>query len=413
MNQYPIKVPAIRVEQPLGVFYAVSLPASVLLKTTFSIRTELLNDVDEEQSNFSLGGLRKIAGGQRDTKLTRLEQIRNYSEEVDASFPNAIILGANYNKNGLIEESEKKRWRIINENGCFFLEIPSDEEMASIIDGQHRVYGFKNSKAKNMQLMCSVYLDLPLPYHAQIFTKINMNQKRVDKNLAYNLFQFDMNEGDIRSWSPETLAVYITRILLENKESPLYNNMRLGITSEDTTSTISMASVIDGVLSLISTKPEQDRSMLHKVPLSKRTRSLLAENKTTAPLRQLYLDEKDKSLYNILLNYFTVIKEYFWKEDDAINVLQKTLGIHALFDFLKEVIKEYGANHEYNKDFFYNLFDGVKNVDFNDSYFGIQTKVRTRIKNTLYILCKVKKLQDIRLKDDERKLLENYISQNS
>ena len=80
-----------------------------------------------------------------------------------------------------------------------------------------------------MELLCSVYLDLPLAYHARIFTNININQKRVDKNLAYNLFQFDMEQGEPETWSPETLAVYFARVLEKDNDSPFKGKIKLGV----------------------------------------------------------------------------------------------------------------------------------------------------------------------------------------
>jgi len=410
MIKYPYRIPVIKVEQPLGIFYAASIPAAILLDVSYTIRAELLDD--GEKDNFLLGSLKKIKGGQRITNISRLQQIKNYTEEVDASFPNSIILGANYNKNGRMEYDENIRWKIINDNGCLYLEIPSSKKMASIIDGQHRIYGFKESSAKHINMLCSIYLDLPLPYHSEIFTKINMNQKRVDKNLAYNLFQFNMNEGEIKTWSPETLAVYIARILLENENSPLHNKMRLGLANSENTSSISMASIIDGIVSLISTDPENDRSILHKVKLSSRTRSLLSETKTKAPLRWLYVKENDKALYQLILNYFKAIKITFW-DNKEINILQKTLGIHALFDFLKELIKNDNSVEHYTDRYFIDLFIVAKSLNFNDPYLGTQTKVRSRMKNILFIICKIKTMHELKITTNEEELLINFLKKNS
>lgn len=389
---FPLKVPAIKVSQPLGVFYSVALPASVLLEVSYSIRAELLeNDTDD---GFFMGGLRRIKGGQRDRKTSRLEEIRKYSEEVDASFPNSIILGANYGDDGtLIEDEEDKqiRWSVINENGCLYLLIPSNEKVASIIDGQHRVYGFMNSNVKNTELVCSVYLDLPLPYHAQIFTKINMNQKRVDKNLAYQLFQFDMEQGDVKNWSPETLAVYIARVLSEKIGSPLYKKMRLGIANTDNSSTISMASVIDGILTLISSNPKEDRSLLHQVSLPKRSRDLLGSRSDRSPLRSLYIKGQDKTLFKIIESFFQVVEVELWNERNKI--FQKTLGVQALFDFLKVLAKERVDNLD--RESFEKVFVDISSFDFSQDYFGVQTKVRARVKNVMLVLSKMRTIEEI------------------
>ncbi|EHK3038030.1 DGQHR domain-containing protein, partial [Escherichia fergusonii] len=190
MNKFPMKLPAIKVEQPLGDFYVVSIPAEVLLEVCYTIRAEILDGYEDQSISHVGTFINKLVGNQRVTTRSRLEEIKRYTETVDASFPNSIILGVNYSSNGTLVTDEAVRWDIEQkDNGFYYLTIPTGEKLASIIDGQHRVFGFTNSNCKDMELLCSVYLDLPLAYHGRIFTNININQRRVDKNLAYNLFQ--------------------------------------------------------------------------------------------------------------------------------------------------------------------------------------------------------------------------------
>lgn len=401
-----LRIPAIRVEQNLGVFYAVAIEAETLLDVTYSIRAELLQDKAVSYGIFS--EISQVFGGQREASNSRLEQIRNYTEEVDSSFPNSIILGANFNPSGVLEKNEEIKWRVEEENGCYFLVIPKRVPLASIIDGQHRVYGFKDSKNKNTKLLCSIYLDLPLPYHADIFTKINMNQKRVDKNLAYSLFSFGETEGDIGGWSPETLSVYLARILQEKNGSPLFNKMKLGVENSINETSISMASIIDGILSLISSNPEKDRSYLHKLKLKERDRKLLPEM-NSAPLRDLYLSKEDKTLLRIIENFFLAVEEVLWI-DDMASKFQKTLGIHALFDVLKAISKTENLKENHSVEFFKEKLRPVTNVDFSQSYFGVQTKMRTRLKNTIFVTSKMKSINDLRLAAEEKHLFENAIS---
>jgi hypothetical protein len=64
---------------------------------------------------------------------------------------------------------------------------------ASIIDCQHRMKGFEyieNESRLEMDLLCSVFFDLPNPYQAYLFATINGNQKRVDKSLALEQFGY-------------------------------------------------------------------------------------------------------------------------------------------------------------------------------------------------------------------------------
>lgn len=400
MSNYPIKVPAIRIEQPLGDFFVVSLTARQLLETCYTIRAELLEDHDEQENKTFGSILSRVVGNQRIRKTKRLGEIKRYAETVDASFPNSIILGANYDEDGNLITNINERWKV-NDLGNDFYEliIPSKKKLASIIDGQHRVYGFEGSSAIDMPLLCSVYLDLPLPYHARIFTNININQKRVDKNLAYNLFQFDMELGEPETWSPETLAVYFARVMSEDKNSPFCGMLKLGLANSQSDSSISMASIIDGILSLITINPKHDRELMHRKTIEEgRSRKLVSNESVNSPLRELYINNKDKTLYDIVISYFSALKKTLWKYD----VFRKTLGVHACFDFLKFLVKDYDETSTFTESYFIGLLCKAEDVNFNDDFFGIQTKLRSRLRNVLFIATEVKPISAIQIKDEDK-----------
>lgn len=65
--------------------------------------------------------------------------------------------------------------------------------------------------------------------------------------MAYNLFQFDMEQGEPETWSPETLAVYFARVLEKDNDSPFKGKIKLGVENSSSLTSISMASVIDGI----------------------------------------------------------------------------------------------------------------------------------------------------------------------
>lgn len=416
--KFPLELAAIKIKQPLGEFFAVSIPASILLDICYTIRIEVLDDKEESAFGF----LNKITGTQRETKISRLDEIKNYSETVDATFPNSIILGANYDEEtGLLIEKDEDKWYVKeNGNGSYILVIPSERRLASIIDGQHRLYGFKNSSKKDMELLCSVFLELPMAYHAKIFMNINMNQKRVDKNLAYNLFHFEIEPGNMKSWSPDTLSVYFTRILGTSEDSPFNNKLNTVVTNDKIETTISFASVIDGIISLISNNPRKDRDHLHKSLKIARDRNSLAEIKSTAPFRTLYVYNKDKTLYTIILNFLKAFNIIFWENSHSSLIMKKTLGIQSIFDFFKIILTKDIENQQLDKiedineftnklidtytvKYFLALFDNAKNVNLDDQYFGVQSKARTRIKNTLMVICNIETKENIKIYNDNEK----------
>ncbi|EHJ9984790.1 DGQHR domain-containing protein [Vibrio alginolyticus] len=403
----PIKVPAIKVSQPLGDFFVVSLSAEFLLKTCYTIKAEILQDNDESNSVTHFGKfVSGLVGNQRDRAPSRLKEIKRYTETVDASFPNSIILGANYDPDGRLITNVDERWEVEKiSDEFYYLVIPSMNKIASIIDGQHRVFGFEESSAKSTELVCSVYLDLPLAYHARIFTNINMNQRRVDKNLAYNLFQFDMEQGEPNSWSPETLAVYFVRVLSSDNGSPLKGKIKLGTLNSSASTTISMASIIDGILSLITSNPKNDRELLHTKSIKDgRDRSMLLNINSKSPLRNLYLSEKDKTLYEIIFNYLSALTETHWHYES----FKKTLGISASFDFLKELCEVESVDN-LTREYFNRVLYKSKNIDFDSEFFGVQTKLRTRMRNTLLLASGVKTINQLPIKPSDRKKYEELL----
>lgn len=346
----PLIRPAIRVQQPLGNFYAFSLRADALNKITYSLPAEVRERLEHEESE-NRGGY-SIFGSQRIEKKTRLQEIASYIQTTDSTFPNAIILAANYSQNGLYIEDEKLQWTARDQgNGFWNIEIPSqDTPCASIIDGQHRLHAFKHlppgAPERAMELLCVVFLELPTPYHAYVFATINFNQKKVDRSLAYELFGFDVDERPAQLWSPETLAVYLTRLLNTEHGSPMYRSIFPAADSEAIFSNnadgaglvrISMATVVDGILRVLSKNPQEDRNTVRR-PGNKAIGRKSLEPIKGLPLREFYINGNDKAIYDILCNYFSAVAAKIWTPAGANSYLKKTVGIQAAFDILRDIL---------------------------------------------------------------------------
>ncbi len=346
---------AIKVSQPLGDFYVFSLDATTLNKITYSQPATITQKLESESPDNE--GY-TIFGSQRTERKNRLTEIAHFIESTEATFPNAIILAANYDDQGyLIEEGSPRRWQVKPKEGdsdLYELTIPlGEKESASIIDGQHRLHAFTKlpdkSPHKNMELLCAAFLDLPTPYHAYVFATINFNQKKVDRGLAYELFGFDVEERPSEFWPPETLAVYLARILNSDTDSPLYKSISspaiaaesLGAESFEEVSRskvlVSMATVVDGILSLISKSPKDDRYTMRRPENLSRGRASLSESKDL-PLRKFYLSGNDRAVKDVVSNYFAAIKTTIWDKASPDSYLLKTVGIQAQFDVLKRIL---------------------------------------------------------------------------
>lgn len=341
--------PAIRVDQPLGTFYAFSLSADVLNRIAYSYPAEAVARMENEWSDAK--GY-SILGSQRAEKKTRLDEIASFIQTTEATFPNAIILGVNYDRNGQYIENEADRWTAIDAGADHWtIRIPNiNLRSASIIDGQHRLHAFErlplDTKERAMELLCVAFLELPSPYHAYVFATINFNQKRVPKSDAYEMFGFDVDERPPKFWSPETLAVYLTRLLNTEKSSPLFkcilptaDSKILFDESDESMSEVrvSLATVVDGILRLISRNPMEDRNTIRRPQNREKGRESLVGT-TGGPLRDFYLKENDKAIFELLCNYFTAVQKSVWSKAGPASYLRKTVGVQALFDVFRELL---------------------------------------------------------------------------
>ena len=124
----------------------------------------------------------------------------------EMSFPTSILIAANIDRDGKIIEDIEDRWDVkqTGSTDIYNLIIP-DKVTSLVIDGQHRLnaFNFAEESCKDIELVCSIFIDLPNPYQAYLFATINGNQKRVDKSLALELFGFDVENEPQNTWSPE------------------------------------------------------------------------------------------------------------------------------------------------------------------------------------------------------------------
>ena len=381
-NKYNI----LEVKQPLGTFYVFKITAF-----------ELLQLVDTEPYFLSLeNDYFRNEGIQRRFDEGRGREIANFLRSTESALPNSIIIAGNTKNN-----PEQDQWKIVQEvnNNCVetFLEIPELKINGTVIDGQHRLFSFKHLKIeeqKNYELLCTLYLDLPNPYQAYIFATINMNQRKVDKSLAYELYGYDLNDEESNKWSPEKLAVYLTRKLNTDIKSIFRGHILLAANSDEILEKlagensiswyISTAAIVEGILSLITSNPKSDRDELQLTSERDRSRDSLKKMKSTAPLRNYYIENNDLLIYTILLNFFEASYKNLFKEN---SILFKTVGIQVQFIVLKKILQNLDIDKDISVNYFtHNIqqyFDTVKNINFEDNFFQFSGIGKSRLKNVI------------------------------
>lgn len=380
--------PAMKVTQPLGDFYIITISAEDLLSVSYS---EPMQYIDE---------FGNVKGSQRTKDDKRLKEIAKYIDSVEMAFPNSIILAANYTERGTISKNEAERWQIVENSECgiYKIRIPQGIKLAAIIDGQHRLKAFeyvtKPERFSNLQLVCSVYFDLPNSYQAFLFATINSNQKRVDRSLALEQFGFNVGEEPEKAWTPEKFAVFISRKLnIDKQNSPFYQHIKVAplnpenLFKEERINSwvVSTATIVDGITSLISSNPKRDRiEMQQKSFISGRNREMLGKFKAdNAPLRVQFIQGKDQLIYNTIINYFRLIDKLLWSSVTSDkSYITKTVGVQASFDILKLILKQNPSIEPDSIDFLKYILP-VSKIDFSDKFFQASGIGRSRIRNII------------------------------
>lgn len=387
MDKNFLEIPALKVKQPLGDFFVISISAKELLEITFS---EPMKYIDNSGN---------VKGSQRPQDPKRLKDIAVYIDSVEMAFPNSIILAANYNENGEISKDENERWKVIENEGTgtYKLIIPKKVKLAAIIDGQHRLNAFEfvtnEERFTDLQLLVSIYFDLPNSYQAFLFATINSNQKKVDRSLALDQFGYNVDDEPEKAWTPEKFSVFLSRKLnIDSENSALYKHIKVAPLNSQilfnneniNTWVVSTATVVDGICGLISSNPKRDRVIMQqKQMLTGRNREMLVKIKDYSPLRTLFLKNQDKTIYDTIIIYFKIVDEQLFKNISSKSYINKTVGIQALFDILKLILLKEKNLLQPNEIDFNKYIEKAKNVNFGDKFYQASGIGRSRIKNTI------------------------------
>lgn len=148
-------------------FYSLAMPSEILADCSFVIT----RDEDRE------------LGFQRYLNKERAEEIAAYLDSGLGTIPTAIIVSAQ--EECAFEYSGKNRTVSFNRTDKAFL----------VIDGQHRVYGFKLAK-NTMRVPVVIYSGLDRNEEAQLFIDINTKQKPVPSELLLDIKKLAKTQGN-------------------------------------------------------------------------------------------------------------------------------------------------------------------------------------------------------------------------
>lgn len=285
---------------------------------TFIISGQELNKL----SYVDVRSINNPQGIQRGLSIPRCEKIGEFIQKPGSIFTNNIII--NFNEEMKFEQGDYDK-------SIGYLNIPNKENIAWIIDGQHRLRGFDYSKDKDLKVVVTAFINLPKSVQAELFRTINKEQKGINPSLSYDLIGLIENVDDV-----ETKAYRIVQALFNDEDSPWKGQIKmLGVGPGLTT---------------------QANFFSKLLPLLRKDFSNLGEDK----------------IIGILKNYFSAMKNTYkdiWGSKK--HILTKTLGFGAFMYLLPKILNY--CNEKYKNFKIENIelvLNKIKKVDFTSKKYG-------------------------------------------
>ncbi|MES2478907.1 MAG: DGQHR domain-containing protein [Bacteroidota bacterium] len=349
-KQY-IQIKCIKAIQPIGVMFVGVIDSADLEKITFADVRRLRDDSDNRAVEDYIGIQRKL-----DPNRVKNE-IGKYVNLVDATFPNSIILSIS---------SEHAQY----DEQTGMLSILYQDDIAKVLDGQHRIAGFDyyNFGENTFQLIVTIYIDMELEDQAIVFATINKEQRNVSGSLVADLFAF------AESRSPQKTGHNIARALNNKVGSPFFNKIKILGNADSKTETITQSTFVEAILKYITRDKQSDRDFYrrNKNKTNAKLDPTPEKDRDKLILRNIFIeDTTDIKIAQIIWNYFWAVQEKWpnaWNEPANNNILNKSTGFIALMRFFKTAYLSFNkADSVISKEEFKTIFDRITltEEDFN------------------------------------------------
>ena len=301
-----IRARCLEVRQPVGTFYVAVMSYSDLLRVSWSDVRRIEGERREVETYLGI---------ERPLNPKRVAELKEYARTVDASFPSSIILAVESADTRYDEEAQ-------------VLSIRDSQNVAKILDGQHRIAGLEDYSNGHFELPVTVFVDMDIENQALLFATINLEQTKVNKSLAYDLYDY------AKQRSPQKTAHNIVRLLDSREGSPFKGKIKILGTAGDPGETISQALFVDSLLPMVSSNPREDRDLLKR---GRRLRRATPEEAQYLIFRNMFIEERDAEIARVLWNYFGAVEDrwgVYWREVRRGYVLNRTTGVRGLMSFL-------------------------------------------------------------------------------
>lgn len=389
----------IEVKQPIGSFYIGKLGWQDLLEIAHADIRKIQEESLRSDSFDSYLGI------QRELSPSRISEISEYVRTQDATFPTSIILSIKSssiiskqievglkNEYGDNEQDNEIVKNVIIDEKRQIIKIRKVKEIASILDGQHRIEGLREGFenylfSQDFEFNITLFIDMDIDDQAQVFSVINKAQTKVNKSLVYDLYEFTKVN------SPQKTAHDIVRILNKNEKSPFYKKIKiLGVANDKDHETIAQATLAELIIDYITANPIIDRDQIRRkrnVAIKKIGLSYSTKDDERRIFRSMFINEKNEYIINILWMYFSAVKKRWPKAWDNSSLLSKSTGVIACMRFLRPLFISLGSRWEISEQEYYSVLlkSSLHDNDFTKEYFIPGTSGQSKLFHLLVQEC--------------------------
>lgn len=345
-----IKVKVMKIKQSIGEFYVAKIRGSDLYQMA---KADIMTIAKVSECELTQEPL--YEGNQRQIIEEKVESIENYLTAYDATFPNSIIL--NVNKTNIINISDDE------------IELYKKEDTFTIIDGQHRLEGFRDNNYNGFELVVSIFINLSKQEQSRIFATINTEQTKVDSSQGLYL---EMNEN---LYTPRKVVAQIASMFHTDNQSPWHGRIKLigrkdGLSSDGIISLSAFATPIinyiyddkdfyklrNELTKVIVDNENSNEEIIHILKGFEYSKKYILWN--------LYSTRNDKAIYKILFNYFSSFKVTFKKDwGNTKGLLMKTTGYNAMMYLFKDLYEIGYRQKDFSQEFFNSYIEQLKPLD--------------------------------------------------
>jgi DGQHR domain-containing protein len=298
--------PAISVTQPIGEFYLCAISAKHLIQiSSADVRRLLDKEFDE------------YIGIQRRLSPERMKEINEYVNSFDATFPTSVILAVD--EDAASFDPAARELTLTSKR-------PDGADLAVIIDGQHRIEGLKAFMGETFEVPVCIFVGADMQTKSTIFATVNLAQTKVNRSLAYDLLAYE------KKTTPQKVCHRIAVSLDSMQVSPFFRRIkRLGVATEGRTfETLTQATVVESLISLISDNANRDRNEIWMFGRAVTAERIDAEK---YPFAALFLSGKESDILANVVNYFIAVRRQFPRSWEGVNergnILPRTNGFRV------------------------------------------------------------------------------------